>query len=55
MKAERRKRKVGHRAHDVIEDAYLAELAHARMRSFDLSRALTHEQVWGHLIKRRHR
>ena len=35
------------------EDAYWAEKAHARMKGFKLSDALTHEQVWGRRVKRR--
>ncbi len=35
------------------EDAYWAEKAHARMKGFKLRDALTHEQVWAHLKKRR--
>ena len=35
------------------EDAYWAEQAHARAATFDRRKALTHEQVWAHLKKRR--
>lgn len=38
---------------ELHEDAYLAELAHARMKTFTLKDALTHEQVWGRTLKRR--
>jgi len=34
---------------ELYEDAYLAERAHERMKTFVRSRALTHEQVWAHL------
>ena len=34
---------------ELHEDAYWAEKAHERMKSFKLSDALTHEQVWAHL------
>ena len=38
---------------ELHEDAYWAKKAHARMKNFKLSDALTHEQVWAHLKKRR--
>ena len=38
---------------ELHEDAYLAERAHERAATFDHSKALTHEQVWAHLKKRR--
>ena len=38
---------------ELHEDAYLAELAHGRMKTFKLSDALTHEQVWGRKLRRR--
>ena len=38
---------------ELYEDAYLAERAHERAASFVRSKALTHEQVWTHLKKRR--
>ena len=38
---------------ELYEDAYLAELAHERARTFDRRKALTHEQVWAHLKRRR--
>lgn len=38
---------------ELYEDAYLAERAQERMKTFVRSKALTHEQVWGHLKKRR--
>ncbi len=38
---------------DLYEDAYWAEKAAERMKTFKLSDALTHEQVWGHLKRRR--
>lgn len=38
---------------ELQEDAYLAERAHARAATFDRSKALTHEQVWAHVKKRR--
>ena len=38
---------------ELHEDAYLAQLAHERMKGFRLSDALTHEQVWGRKAKRR--
>ena len=34
---------------ELCEDAYLAERAHERMKTFVRSQALTHEQVWAHL------
>lgn len=37
------------------EDAYLAELAHERAATFDRRKALTHEEVWAHLQRRRRR
>ena len=38
---------------ELYEDAYWAKKAHARMKNFKLSDALTHDQVWGHLAKRK--
>ena len=38
---------------ELHEDAYLAEQAHERAKTFVRSKALTHEQVWAHLKKRR--
>ncbi len=38
---------------ELHEDAYWAEAAHARAKTFDRHTALTHEQVWGRLKKRR--
>jgi predicted DNA-binding protein len=38
---------------ELYEDAYWAEEAHKRAQTFDRRKALTHEQVWGHLKKRR--
>lgn len=38
---------------ELHEDAYLAERAHERAKTFVRSEALTHEQVWAHLKKRR--
>ena len=38
---------------ELHEDAYLAQRAHERAKSFVRSKALTHEQVWAHLKKRR--
>lgn len=38
---------------ELYEDAYLAERAHERAATFDRAKALTHEQVWAHLKKRR--
>ena len=35
------------------EDRYLAERAEERMKTFVRRKALTHEQVWGHLKRRR--
>ena len=35
------------------EDAYLAQRAHERAKTFVRSKALTHEQVWAHLKRRR--
>lgn len=32
---------------ELYEDAYWAEKAQARVRTVPLTRALTHEQVWG--------
>ncbi len=41
---------------ELHEDAYLAERAHERAKTFVRSEALTHEQVWAHLkVKRRRR
>ena len=45
-------RELIHEALELHEDAYLAELAHARMKGFKRSEALTHEQVWGRKSKR---
>ena len=42
-----------HDALELYEDAYLAELAHERAVTFDRRKALTHEQVWAHLKRRR--
>ncbi len=42
-----------HQAIELHEDAYWVEQAHARAATFDRRKALTHEQVWGHLKKRR--
>lgn len=39
---------------ELHEDAYWAQKAHTRMKSFKLSDALTHEQVW-HRRSRRQR
>ena len=38
---------------ELHEDAYWAERAHERAQTFDRRKALTHEQVWAHLKKRR--
>ncbi|MBI4597750.1 MAG: antitoxin, RHH family protein [Candidatus Omnitrophica bacterium] len=38
---------------ELHEDAYWAEQAQARAATFDRRKAVTHEQVWGHLKKRR--
>lgn len=38
---------------ELHEDAYWAEQAHQRAQTFDRRKALTHEQVWGHLKTRR--
>jgi len=38
---------------ELHEDAYLTERAHERAKTFDRSKALTHEQVWAHVKKRR--
>ena len=38
---------------ELHEDAYLAHQAHARAATFVRSKALTHEQTWAHLKKRR--
>ena len=38
---------------ELHEDQYLAERAQERMATFVRSKALTHEQVWGHLKRRR--
>jgi predicted DNA-binding protein len=38
---------------ELYEDAYLAERAHERAATFDRGKALTHEQVWAHLKRRR--
>lgn len=42
-----------HEALELEEDAYLAERARERTATFVRSKALTHEQVWAHLKKRR--
>lgn len=44
-----------HNALELYEDAYLAERAHERAKTFVRSRALTHEEVWAHLKRRRRR
>ena len=44
-----------HNALELYEDAYLAERAHQRASTFVRRRALTHEQVWAHLKRRRRR
>ena len=46
-------RELIHEALELHEDAYLAERAHERAKTFVRSKALTHEQVWSHLKKRR--
>ena len=38
---------------ELSEDAYLAEVAQEREATFDRKKALTHEQVWARLKKRR--
>ena len=38
---------------ELYEDAYLGERAQERVATFNRKRALTHEQVWGHLKRRR--
>jgi len=38
---------------ELYEDAYLAERAQERAKTFVRSKALTHEQVWAHLQRRR--
>lgn len=38
---------------ELYEDAYWVEQARARATTFDRRKALTHEEVWGHLKKRR--
>ena len=38
---------------ELHEDAHLAKLAHERAKTFKRGEALTHEQVWAHLKKRR--
>ncbi len=38
---------------ELYEDAYLAELAHERMKTFTLRDALTHERVWGRRKRQR--
>lgn len=38
---------------ELHEDAYLAERVHERAKSFVRSKALTHDQVWAHLKRRR--
>ena len=40
---------------ELYEDAYLGELARAREATFDRRKALTHEQVWASLTRRRRR
>ena len=38
---------------ELYEDQYLAERAQERVATFVRSKALTHEQVWAHLKRRR--
>jgi hypothetical protein len=38
---------------ELHEDAFWAEQAHARWKTFDRKTALTHEEVWGTRPKRR--
>jgi hypothetical protein len=38
---------------ELYEDQYLTERTKERMATFVRSKALTHEQVWGHLKRRR--
>ena len=38
---------------ELHEDAYLAQRAQERAATFDRKKTLTHEQVWGHLKRRR--
>ena len=38
---------------ELYEDAYWAQLAQERWKTFDRKTALTHEQVWGRHPKRR--
>jgi hypothetical protein len=40
---------------ELHEDAYLAQRAHERAGTFVRSKALTHEQVWVHLRKKKPR
>lgn len=42
-----------HQALELHEDAYWAHQARTRLKSFERSRALTHEQVWGRRAKRK--
>ena len=53
MSMSMKARELIHEALELHEDAYWAQKAHARMKGFKLSDALTHEQVWAHLKKRR--
>ena len=39
---------------EMEEDRGLTALATARERTYDASTALTHEQAWGHLRRKRH-
>ena len=40
---------------ELYEDASLGELARERDATFERRKALTHEEVWGHLTRRRRR
>ncbi len=40
---------------ELHEDAYLAEHAHERTKTFVRQQALTHEQVWAHLKVKKQR
>lgn len=42
-----------HEALELHEDAFLAERAHERAATFDRRKAITHEQAWAHLKRRR--
>ena len=53
MSMSMKARELIHEALELQEDAYLAERAHERAKTFVRSKALTHEQVWAHLKKRR--